>query len=87
MGISVLTGQQLETALSELRPQVVKGTCFRLLTLKYLNTPLSTTGAFKHGGRYNIVNEVGALYTSNLPITVLLELRALINIQDRSKCL
>ena len=74
----MLTGENLQSAVSELPRSAFQTTAFRLVHIRYSQEPLSSIGSLRVGGRYNIHNQFPALYTSDTPITALRELESLV---------
>ncbi len=53
------------------------GTAYRLTSVKYMTSPLSSAGAIKTGGRYNKKGKFAALYLADTPATALAEVQML----------
>ncbi|WP_287130942.1 RES family NAD+ phosphorylase [Candidatus Cyanaurora vandensis] len=54
----MLFGEELMSAFAALSPNSLAGTGYRVINLRYADSPLSGAGALKHGGRFNY----GAIY-------------------------
>jgi RES domain-containing protein len=74
----MLQGERLLGALAELPTGPKTGTAYRLIHVKYAQTPLSAAGAIRTGGRYNLVDVFEALYLADSPVTALQEVQAII---------
>ena len=48
--------------LQTLKPEPLTKEAFRYIRTRYAHEPLSTVGAFIHGGRYNVTQSFSALY-------------------------
>ena len=73
----MVTGNQLIAALAALPTLPLTGVVFRVIQLRYLNTPLSSVGSVRFGGRYNPPQLFKALYLADNSVTALLEVEAL----------
>ena len=51
--------------IQKLTPSSLSGTYFRSVSFEYQGKVLDTQGSFEHGGRYNPIGELGALYVSD----------------------
>lgn len=74
----MLTGGQLNTALSFLPVVPAVGIASRAVKLKYSNCVLSSIGSLKFGGRYNSENAFEVLYLADSLVTALLEVKAMV---------
>ncbi len=69
----MLAEHQLVETLKSLPTFAAKGTVYRVISVKFMNTALSAIGSTIDGGRYNPRQSFEALYFSESPITALLE--------------
>lgn len=73
----MLTGNQLNAAIASLPTLSLYGVAFRIIQIQYINTPLSSVGSLRFGGRYNPQAAFEALYLAENSLTALLEVEAL----------
>jgi RES domain-containing protein len=78
----MLRRDALVAAVQRLPTQPLEGVAFRLILARYAATALSSIGALRTGGRYNVRGRFEALYLASSPVTALREVEALVETAD-----
>lgn len=73
---------RLLRALENAPVQRFSGFVYRIIAERHRNSPLSTIGSIRSGGRYNAPNTFPVLYCADSQMTALLEVEALFNTAD-----